>query len=112
LTVYCLLFAFGFASSVEVICFAIGRENAPFAVAATAVAFTNLIVVVAGLFQPLVGKILDWSWDGMLNGGQRVYHLSDYHAALLIIPISLGLCFLLSFFIKETRCRPLDMANE
>jgi MFS family permease len=112
LTVYCLLFAFGFASSVEVICFAIGRENAPFAVAATAVAFTNLIVVVAGLFQPLVGKILDWNWDGMLDGGQRVYHLSDYQAALLIIPISLGLCFLLTFFIKETRCRPLDMVDE
>ncbi|MFO1257132.1 MAG: MFS transporter [Gammaproteobacteria bacterium] len=109
IALYCLLFGFGVVSSVEVICFAIGRENAPFAVAATAVAFTNLIVVVAGLFQPLVGKILDMKWAGLMQGTLRVYQLEDYHTALLILPISIALSFVLSFFIKETYCRPVDM---
>ena len=110
--IYTLLFAFGVASSVEVICFAVGRENAPFTVAATAVAFTNLVVVIAGLFQPIVGKLLDLSWDGtLLDEGLRVYRLEDYQIALTLLPISLFLACILSFFLKETYCKPIDEKN-
>src|SRR5690606_12058596 len=54
-----LLFFVGFFSSVEIICFAIGRENCQLRLAGTVIAVTNFIVVSSAVFQVITGKILD-----------------------------------------------------
>jgi sugar phosphate permease len=101
-----LLFLFGFASSTQVIVFAIGREISPLRSAGTAVALTNMFVMLSGvLFQPLVGLLLKFSQQGheIIHQGAHIYSNSSYQVAFSVIPIGLLLTVLLSFFLKETR---------
>lgn len=100
--IYTILFFFGLFSSAEIICFAIGRESCPNHMAGAAVSFVNMLVMLGGaLFQPLVGKLLDWGWDGALLGGVRIFSVEDYRTALLIIPVCLCLAAIASIFLKE-----------
>ncbi len=103
-----LLFLIGATTSVEVICFAIGRENCPQNLAGTVVAVTNFVVSAFAICQVLVAKILDWTWDGNMLDQARVYGPQSYQTALLILPAATFLAFLLMFFLKETHCKPID----
>ena len=104
-----LMFLVGVTSSVEVICFAIGRENCPTSLAGTVVAVTNFLVVSFAFFQIFVAKVLDYTWDGTIVDQAKIYSADNYHTAMLILPISLFLAFLLSFLLKETYCRPMEL---
>jgi hypothetical protein len=58
------------------------------------------------IFQPLVGKLLDWHAGGALGiNGLPLYNHLDYTFALSVIPLGVAtgvmLCF---FFLKETYC--------
>lgn len=98
-----LLFLFGFFSSAEIICFALAYEKAERRVAATAVAFVNMITMAGGfIFQPLIGKLLDLVWVGPMMNGVREYTLHDYRLALLSLPIAMVVSALCSLFIKES----------
>ncbi len=98
-----LLFLSGLFAGVQVNCFALGRENANHELAASAVAFVNMVVMLGGfIFQPLFGRMLDWFWDGTMAEGLRVYSAGDYRLALILLPAAFILSGILSFFIKET----------
>ncbi len=97
------LFAFGFFCSNEILCFAVARESTPLPQAATAIGFTNLLIMLGGMvMQPLVGTLLDWSWNGTYNEGIRVYSSLDFHRALVIIPIAMVVSAALGLFLKES----------
>jgi MFS family permease len=99
-----LLLLFGAFSSFEVLCFAISRESCPKRLVATASAFTNSLIMLSGIvFQPLIGKILDWFWTGQTLHGDRVYSANSYQYALTILPLSFLLGFILTFWLKEKR---------
>lgn len=100
-----LLLLVGFFSSAEIICFAIGRENCPPHLAGTVVAVTNFIVVCAAVFQVIVGKLLDKTWDGQMLDMMKVYSADNYRSAMLILPFLTLTAFLLNFFLKETYCK-------
>lgn len=98
-----LLLLFGTFSSVEVICFAVSKESNPHHVAATALAFTNFLVMVGGIvFQPLIGILLDLFWSGGISGDIRIYSSFEYRLVFLAIPISLLIGVFLSSILKET----------
>lgn len=105
-----LLFLLGVCSSVENITFAIGREISPSNLAGTAIALTNMLIMMGGVvFQPVIGILLDWRWDGsVLASGVRVYPVNDYKYALLILPIGFLLAGVLTLFLKETRCQVVE----
>lgn len=100
-----LMFLIGFTSSVEVICFAIGRENCPSNLAGTAVAVTNFLVVCFAIFQWIFGKLLDLNWDGTMLDQAKVYSVQNYQTAMLVLPVFTLLAFFMCFFLKETYCR-------
>jgi len=102
-----LMFLLGLVSSVEVICFAIGRENCPSSLAGTVVAVTNFLVVSFAIFQVVVAKILDATWDGNVLNQVKVYSSQSYQLAMIILPVAAILAFILSFFLKETYCKPM-----
>lgn len=54
------------------------------------------------IFQPIVGDVLDWLWDGRLEDGIRVYRAHHYIIALSIIPIGLFIASIVTLFVKET----------
>lgn len=104
---YIGFFIIGVACSSHLLCFAIGKENNPLPIAGTAVAFTNCLTMLSGvIFQPFVGKLLDWHASFAANnsslGKNLIYSGADYTYALSIIPLGLAIAILLSFFLKET----------
>ncbi len=108
-----LMFLLGLLYSCQAIVFAVGRELSPGEAAGTAMAVTNMIVMLgAMLLQPLVGHLLDFSLskhtsDIPLTGVaidnlQKLYTVDDYQFALSIIPLGILIAAILTFFLKET----------
>lgn len=101
-SIYLLLFLFGFFSSAEIVCFAMGRDIAGSRLAGTSVSFVNMIIMLGGvIFQPLIGKFLDWHSHTMIAGA-AVYDGSDYRVAMITLPVSLVIGLFLLFYIRET----------
>lgn len=108
-----LLFLFGFFSSIEVVCFAVGRETSPGHVSGAAVSFVNLLVMFGGLvFQPMVGKILDMNWSGQMINEVRIYGVTGYQLALSVIPIAILLGVFLSYILRESFDQSLDFKHD
>jgi MFS family permease len=101
-----ILFSFGFFSSGFLPSFSIIREINPYHINATSIGFMNAFNMITGaIFQPLVGFILDMRWHGAMQNGLREYSTRDFHAGLILLPISVLIAILLLPFIKETYCR-------
>lgn len=84
-----LMVLLGLLYGAQAIVFAVGRELSPDEAAGTAMAMTNMIVMLGAMFlQPLVGYLLDWS--------------GDYRVALSVIPLGMLIAAVLVFFLKET----------
>lgn len=108
-----LMFLLGLLYSAQCIVFAVGRELSPNEAAGTAMAMTNMIVMLGAMFlQPLVGRLLDLSLsthlaniplqDIPVDKLQQMYTADDYQFALSIIPIGIIIAAILTFFLKET----------
>jgi sugar phosphate permease len=103
---YTLLFLFGVTCGSHPLVFSLSREKNPEQISGTATAATNFFIMLGGvLFQPFMGKILDWHWSGSIIDGVRVYTLADYKFALAVVPIGLFISCILTLFIKETHCQ-------
>jgi len=101
--IYGLLIAIGFFSSAQVLVFAIGLENSTSKLAATAIATTNMFVMLGGaVFQPVIGKILENGWSGATNHGIQLYAISDYQHSALVFPIAIIIAVALTVLLKET----------
>jgi len=98
-----LLFLYGCFSSAEIVTFAIAKEINGSQFTATALAFNNFLIMLGGMvFQPLIGVLLDLSWDGKVIDGVRIYSGSDYQMVFLLIPIALVVGILMNFKLKES----------
>jgi sugar phosphate permease len=101
--VFVLLFILGVCYSTECIVFAVARELSPFHASGTAVATTNMMVMLGGVFaQPLVGRLLDWRGESQLVDGVHIYSISSYQFALSLIPIGLIIAAVLVLLLPET----------
>ncbi|MBX3457596.1 MAG: MFS transporter [Candidatus Paracaedibacteraceae bacterium] len=92
-----ILFFAGMANAGQVMCFAAVKENVDNHLSGTAAGFTNALVMLSGIiFQPLLGIILDLSWQGQLNvDGTRFYGEEAYQTAMMTIP----LCFIAGWIL-------------
>ncbi|MBA3536883.1 MAG: MFS transporter [Tatlockia sp.] len=108
-----LMFFLGLLYSAQCIVFAVGRELSPNEAAGTAMATTNMIVMLGAMFlQPMVGKLLDMSLASHVKDVplhavpidklQQLYTAADYQLALSIIPVGIIIAAILTFFLKET----------
>ena len=106
-SVYFLLFLFGFTNTGVAIAYAVSTELHERVVVGTAIAFTNMASIFVGASaQPLVGRLVDYI------SGPRGYHvellaLSDFQFGLRILPVCSLIALILAFLVKETYCHPL-----
>ena len=116
-TLSVLMVLLGLLYSSQTIVFAVGRELSPNEAAGTAIAATNMLVMLGAMFlQPLVGKLLDISqrWNASRSGvvidnlHEVVHTASDYQLALSIIPLGIIAAAILTFFLRETYARTYD----
>ncbi len=99
-----LLFSFGLCSSAQIIVFPIARELNVQGLAGTAIAVTNLLVMLGGaLSEPLVGKALDVVTGTHVRGNLMAFSIESFQHALTIIPVAFVIAAVLAIFVKETR---------
>ncbi len=98
------MFLSGIAAGFSILYFPAVQENNPTKYSATSVGFTNALVMASGfIFQPLLGKLIDYSWDGNFNvDGAPLYALKDYQFALSAVLFAFLLGRFIVFFIQET----------
>ncbi len=95
-----IFFMFGFSSSVQAICFPIGRELASPRITGTAISLTNMLIMLGPMFlQPLIGNLLNRT--KIIHNHIHV-NLFDYNLAMLLFPIIFVIALILAFFLKET----------
>lgn len=111
--IYVCLFFYGIAAAGQSLAFAVINDYTERELVGTAIGVNNMATVAGGaLFQPLVGRILDWRWDGTVINGVPFYDVSMYHTGLLLAPLCFLLCFIMAYwFINETYCEPQYLSN-
>lgn len=97
----CVLFPLaGFCCGAHPLCFVLARERFSSAMAGTAIAATNMLIMAGGaIFQPLAGKLLDWH----KMPGLTEYSAGDYNFALWMVPAGVLAGVVLSCLIRESR---------
>jgi MFS family permease len=85
-----VLFLFGLGAGAFMLSYPLGKTLNHLGLAATVVALINTGDALFGsLTEPFVGKILDYFWKGQIENGVHYFTVSDYQAALLLLPIYL-----------------------
>lgn len=101
-----LLFLFGVFSAGFLPAFSVAKELCNRKYVATGLSFMNMMNMIGiALAQPLIGFILDRTWQGHMNGTVRVYPIEAYHSALSILPIALLVALIILPKLKETYCQ-------
>lgn len=99
-----LLLLTGMLSGLSIIYFAVAKESNPIKYTATTVGFINALCMMCPIiFQPLLGGLIDYSWNGSFNeNGSPAYTTGDYEFALGAVLIGLLIGRVLVFFINDT----------
>ena len=83
-----ILFIFALGSACEILVFNVVRMTVSADFAGTAIAFTNMLVMLGGsIFEPFVGGVLDWFWQGQYSNGIKVYPAAAFNKGLMILPV-------------------------
>jgi predicted MFS family arabinose efflux permease len=99
-----LVFCFGVFSSFFLPSFTLMRDLHSDDCSGVALGFMNSANMLGGAFgQPLIGILLDATWDGTLINTVRIYSVQHYQYALSCLPIMMFLSLVLLPFIKEKR---------
>jgi len=101
-----LIFVLGAGGSAMTVCFGSVKELNDINYSSTSLGLMNMCIVGSGaVMQPLIGWLLDLSWDGTLQQGARVYSAAGYNtafASLLVVNLAALIGTLL---LRETWCR-------
>ncbi|TCT07539.1 MFS transporter [Aquabacter spiritensis] len=98
-TMYVLLLLLGFASTSEVVCFAAAVEHNPPNVMGTAIASTNMIIM-------LLGGIAEWGFGALLDafsGGADVPSTAAFRMAIGLLPAISVVGFFAAMMLTEVR---------
>ena len=104
-----LLAAIGFFSGCFIISFAFAKESAPARYSGTVSGIANMGVIQGPMYmQPLVGVLLDRSWQGTMVDGKRVFDFVAYQQGFSLILAWGVVSLLLLAFTRETYCKQTD----
>lgn len=89
--------------------FALGPILLPKEVRGTLSGFINVGSMLSGvILMPLIGFLIDHSWDGAIENGVRVYSVGDFQYGLMSVFIALALGVVLVFFMEDKSPRAAD----
>ena len=103
---YALCGVMGLVTAGFTLSWAAAKEVNPPQLSGMATSVVNVgIFLGPAILQPLVGWIMERSWDGTMVSGVRIYAAADYASGLRLMLGSALLGWLAVFFVRETRCR-------
>jgi len=98
-----LLFLYGMSNVAVATSYALASEIVPSEVSATSMSFANMAsVLIAALFQPIIGALLDYGWDHQMLHGAAVFSVHDYRTAMISLPLCSLVSIIAWIFIKES----------
>ncbi len=96
------LFLLGVTTSVQVLVFPIVRDMTSKQLSGTALACTNMIVMLMGaVSQSVMGYLLDLKWNGLKMDDHPVYSAANYEYALFLLPVGLFLAASLTLLLRR-----------
>lgn len=100
-----MLFIGGTCAGANTLAFTIAYHMVPAEFGGTSAGFTNALVMSSGvIFQPLLGKLLDFFRNGMVNeSGAPIYNLTMYRSAFLFLIAGMFLAIIATFFIDDVK---------
>ncbi len=103
---YVLCFAMGTMTASLTLSWACAKEVNPPLLSGMATSVVNVGVFLGpSILQPLVGWVMDRSWQGGMEGGARLYTAADYRTGLLLMAGFAALGAVATLFVRETGCR-------
>ena len=101
-----LMVSIGFFGACFILSFAFAKESGPVRLAGTVSGIANMGVILGPMtMQPLVGIILDRTWNGTNVEGKRVFELASYQQGFSLMLIWGVIALTLLFFTRETFCK-------
>lgn len=108
---YPICFLIGFFAGYGILALACAKEVSPPSVSGMAMGFVNLgVFLSAAVIQIAFGVVLDLGWQGAILEGARVYPLSAFQHAFILVCAGVLAYVIGAVLLKETWCR--DIYNE
>lgn len=99
-----LLFMVGVLCNYQVMVFSLVALNTSKDVCGSMIGIVNMVNMLgAPIFLSLIGRILEWQWDGTIRDGVHVYSAGAYHIALSTIIGGLVIGFLGFTFMRKDK---------
>lgn len=112
ITLIILFFAMGFTTSTQIIGYPTVAENSLPAITAMSVSVVNITTMGGqAIFQPFFGHLMDLHAK-IHHQPLGVYVASDFHWAMLILPVGFIIALLAAFNLRETHCRRREAFTE
>ena len=103
---YALCVTMGLVTAGFTLSWAAAKEVNPPLLSGMATSVVNVGVFLGGaILQPLVGWVMDRSWDGALQNGVRLYAPADYANGLQLLAAAALLGWVAALFVRETGCK-------
>lgn len=99
------MFIGGVCAGANTLAFVIAYNLVPPQFGGTSAGFTNALIMSSGIiFQPLLGKLLDFFRNGMVTeNGTPIYTLTMYRSAFLFVIVGMLLAIFATFFINDIK---------
>jgi MFS family permease len=100
---FILLFFVGMFAGANTLCFTLAYKLIPEKYAGTSAGFMNALIMSSGLlFQPMLGKLLDFFRHGAIDAsGEPLYTLGTYRETFYVVIVSMVMAVVLTFMVKE-----------
>ncbi len=100
-----LFFLLGLVSSMQIISYPFVNETNPPHLTASATSAISICCIGSGyLFQPLVGKLIEWQTTSSYSA-EAIYTHYDYKLGFAVLPVAFIIALLSTFLLRETFCR-------
>lgn len=109
---YALFTVLGFTGVGVLLTSPCAKEVCHPALAGMAVSLVNTgNFVGTALLQPIIGWVLDRTWNGAMANGVRIYAPADYRNGFLVLVAATAISLFAIFAIRETYCRNITHLN-
>lgn len=103
-SVLVLTFLLGFITSSQILSYPIAAERNSPLVTGSAISVISIVLMLSGsTLLPLFGKLLEWHWDKTVVYGKAIYAMTDLNTAMLMLPISFVVSFLIAIFMRDLK---------
>lgn len=103
-----LMFLIGIGSSAQILAYPTVTDSNPPALVGSALGLTSTLVMAGGaIIQPLVGWLIEYGWDGLIEAGMPVFSYANYNFAFWSMPLVIIVAAGLVLLIKETNCKSI-----